>query len=65
MTKVLEFFLHLIELFRERSGRELHRIDPRPNRRLSGGVPRDSSCYPYYRQLDDRQLVDENDVEPR
>jgi hypothetical protein len=63
MIKVLEFFLHLIELFRQRSGRELHRVDPR--RQLSPGVPQDSSCYPYYRQLDERQLVDETDLEPK
>jgi hypothetical protein len=62
MTKVLEFFLHLIELVRDRPGHERHRGDRRAERRRHLPVPPDPSSYPYYPRLDDRQLVDEDDL---
>jgi len=58
--KVLEFFMHLAEFqhdlrhdeyaFRRRPAA------PRPS------APKDSTCYPYHRQLDHEQLVFEDDL---
>ncbi|HEY6794170.1 MAG TPA: hypothetical protein VI248_05765 [Kineosporiaceae bacterium] len=60
MTKIVEFVLHIIELFRERPGHE-RPVDLRVQRHLTLPVPEDSGCYPFYRRLDDQQLVDEDD----
>jgi hypothetical protein len=66
VEKLLENFLHIVELLREimRPGglKEWHRVDPREDRRrLRRPIPADSSCYPYHRHLQADQIVHEDD----
>jgi hypothetical protein len=59
---LLHSIAHVFHFGAEMLGLTEEHFDPRSGRKLRQATPSGASCYPYYRRLDDEQLVTLDEV---